>query len=55
VRLELPKICHPVKPNDVQKILSNRFYTGRTYGNNGEWALSVSHKVLITDEITISA
>ena len=35
--------------NSIHKILTNRFYTGRVPGNDGEWVLSTSHEPLIPD------
>jgi len=51
VRLEIEKVCRPITPNGVHKILTNRFYTGKTRGNIGEWVLSISHDAIASDEV----
>ena len=49
--LEIEAISRPPTFTSIHKILSNRFYTGKIIGNNGEWVKSNSHKALISEEL----
>lgn len=51
VRLELEAVCRPATYNNVHKILTNLFYTGRTFDENKQWIFSTSHEGITTDEI----
>ena len=51
VRLELEAVCRPATYNGVHKILTNLFYTGRTFDENRQWIFSTSHEAITTDEI----
>ena len=48
---EIPKVARPVTENHISRILSNRFYTGRTLNNQGEYVPSNSHEAIISDEL----
>ena len=50
IRLEIEAVCRPATANSIHKILTNRFYTGRTFGPDGEWVTSHSHEALVSDE-----
>jgi len=50
-RLEIEPISRVPTANSIHKILTNRFYTGRTLGNEGAWVESTSHEPLIADEL----
>jgi site-specific DNA recombinase len=49
--LEVMAVSRPVTVNNVHKILTNRFYTGRILGNDGTYVLSASHIPLVSDEL----
>lgn len=48
---EIPKVARPVTENHISRILSNRFYTGRTLNNQGEYVSSNSHEAIVSDEL----
>lgn len=48
---EIPKVARPVTENHISRILSNRFYTGRTLNNQGEYVPSNSHEAIVSDEL----
>ncbi len=47
----IEKISRPVTANMVHKILTNLFYTGKTFGNDGQYVQSISHAPLVLPEI----
>jgi site-specific DNA recombinase len=49
--VKIEKASRPMTICNVQKILTNQFYTGRTFGNNNDYVCSVSHEALIDDEL----
>ena len=49
--IEIEAICRPIKYNGVQKILINRFYTGRILGSDGVHIPSTSHEPIVSDEL----
>jgi site-specific DNA recombinase len=49
--VKIEKISRLMTVTNIQKILTNRFYTGRTFGNNNNFVRSVSHEPLIDDEL----
>jgi DNA invertase Pin-like site-specific DNA recombinase len=51
IRLDLPKISRVPTFNTIQKILTNRVYTGRTLTKEGEWIPSASHEAIISDDV----
>ena len=51
VRLEIAPISRMPTFTSIHKILTNRFYTGRVPGNDGEWVLSTSHAPIVPDEL----
>lgn len=48
---EIPKVARPVTENHISRIFSNRFYTGRTLNNQGEYVPSNSHEAIVSDEL----
>ncbi len=50
-KINKEKVSKIIEANSLQKILSNKFYTGRILGNEGVWLTSVSHEALISDEL----
>lgn len=48
----IEKICRPLDPGDVERIFKNPFYYGMTKGNDGEWKKSISHKPLVSKELS---
>ncbi len=44
-------MARPLTVSGIQKILTNPFYTGRTFGNENNYVRSVSHEALISDEL----
>lgn len=51
VRLEIAPTERPPTFNNIHKILTNRFYTGRIMGNESLWVRSVSHEALVSDQL----
>ena len=49
--IEIEKISRPLTVANIQKLLSNQFYTGRTFGNENNYVRSISHEALISDEL----
>lgn len=49
--LQVERIERPVTYNNIHKILTNQFYTGRVLGINKEFVKSSSHTALISDEL----
>lgn len=49
--VKIEKISRLMTVASIQKILTNQFYTGRTFGNNNNYVRSVSHEPLIDDEL----
>lgn len=49
--IEIERVSRPMTIANVQKILTNPFYTGRTFGNENNHIRSVSHEPLIADEL----
>ena len=48
---EIEAVARPLTFKNIQKILTNRFYTGQIIGWNGQWVSSISHKALISTDI----
>ena len=48
--VHIEAIARSMTLGHVHKILTNPFYTGRTFGNNGEYVKSISHSALIDDK-----
>lgn len=51
VRVDIEPISRAPVKNSMHRILTNRFYTGRTPGNDGAWVESTSHERLISDDL----
>ncbi|MPZ29540.1 MAG: hypothetical protein GEV13_00845 [Rhodospirillales bacterium] len=51
VRLEIAPTQRLPTFNNIHKVLTNRFYTGRIMGNEGLWVRSVSHEALVSDQL----
>ena len=49
--VEIEKVARPLTVSGIQKILTNPFYTGRTFGNENNYVRSVSHEALIPDKL----
>jgi site-specific DNA recombinase len=49
--VEIEAVSRPMYIAYVHKILSNRFYTGKVLGNDGEWIDSNSHEAMISEEL----
>ncbi len=49
--VEIEKVSRLMTVTAIQKILTNPFYTGRTFGNENNYVRSVSHEALISDEL----
>ena len=49
--VEIEKVSRPMTVSNIQKILTNPFYTGRTFGNDNNYVRSVSHEALVPDEL----
>jgi site-specific DNA recombinase len=49
--VEIAKVSRPMTVSSIQKILTNPFYTGRTFGNENNYVRSVSHEALVDDEL----
>lgn len=45
------KVSKLITAGNVQKILVNKFYTGRILNGDGVWIPSVSHEALVSDEL----
>ncbi|WP_417197739.1 recombinase family protein [Bizionia sp.] len=45
--VDIPKICRPLTPNHVSRILKNPFYVGKIKTVEGDYVDSISHKALI--------
>lgn len=48
---EVEKVSRLITANNVQKILINKFYTGKIMGNDGVYIKSISHQALVSDEV----
>lgn len=46
---DIPKISRPISENSVNRILRNKFYTGRIKDSNGLYIRSASHEPLVDD------
>ncbi len=51
VRLQIEAVSRPPTFNNIHKILTNRFYTGRLPSNEGSWMPSISHEAMIPDDL----
>ncbi len=51
VRLEIERVSRPPTFNNINKILRNYSYTGRTLGENGQWVKCVSYEAIVSDEL----
>jgi site-specific DNA recombinase len=49
--VKIEKVSRPMTISNIQKILTNPFYTGRTFGNENNYVRSVSHEALIPDDL----
>jgi site-specific DNA recombinase len=49
--VKIEKVSRPMTVSNIQKILTNPFYTGRTFGNENNYVRSVSHEALVDDEL----
>lgn len=49
--LAIERVERPVTVNAVHRILTNRFYTGKTHGLNGELMQSIGYEALVTEEL----
>ena len=47
----IEKTSRPVTENHISRILTSRFYTGRTKGPDGVYIESTSHEALVSDDI----
>ena len=48
---DIEKTTRPITENHVSRILTNLFYTGRTFGEDGIPIKSTSHEALVSDEV----
>ncbi len=48
---EIEKTSRPVNENHISRILTNRFYTGRTLNSEGKYIQSISHKAIVSDDL----
>jgi site-specific DNA recombinase len=48
---EIEKTSRPVNENHISRILTNRFYTGRTLNSEGKYIQSISHEAIVSDEL----
>jgi site-specific DNA recombinase len=53
VRLEIESIARLPSFNTIHKILTNPFYIGKVWGNDGIWVASTSHEPLVSEELFI--
>ena len=51
MRVNIEPICRVPTFTGIHKILTNRFYTGRTLDENRQWIMSISHQALVSDEV----
>jgi site-specific DNA recombinase len=51
VRVEIEQISRLPTYNTIHKILTNRYYTGKTMDENGEWIPSTSHEAIIPEDL----
>lgn len=51
MQLKVAPIERPFTYNNIHKILTNPFYTGRILGVNNEYVKSISHEALVSDDI----
>ncbi len=51
VRLDIAPISRVPTFTSIHNILTNRFYTGRVPGNDGERITSTSHEAIVSDEV----
>ena len=51
VRLEIEAVCRPPTYNNIHKILTNAFYTGKVLGNDGIYIPSASHEAVISEPL----
>lgn len=49
--ISILKISRPVTENTISRILTNRFYTGRTLDPDGKYITSISHEAIVDDEL----
>jgi DNA invertase Pin-like site-specific DNA recombinase len=49
--IRIEKISRPMTVSNLQKILTNPFYIGRTFGNDNNYVRSISHEALIPDKL----
>ena len=47
----LEPVSRPIRANNVHKILTSPFYTGKIFGNDGQLIASNSHSALISDAL----
>ena len=48
---EIEKTSRPVNENHISRILTHRFYTGRTLNSEGKYIQSISHIAIVSDEL----
>ena len=48
---DIAKISRPITENHVSRILTNKFYTGRIKNSEGEHITSMSHEMLVDDDL----
>ncbi len=51
VESKIEKVTRPITATLVQKILRNKFYTGKTLNSDGVYIPSKSHKAIISEEL----
>ncbi len=51
IRVQIEPICRVPTFTSIHKILTNRFYTGKTFDENKNWIISNSHEPLVSDEL----
>ncbi len=49
--LDVGKVSRLISANNIQKILVNKFYTGKIMGNDGVYIQSISHQALVSDDL----
>jgi site-specific DNA recombinase len=48
---EIKKTSRPVNENNISRMLTNRFYTGRTLSPEGKYIPSISHVAIVSDDL----
>jgi site-specific DNA recombinase len=51
IRLEIEAVSRPPTYNNINKILKNFAYTGRTLDDHGQWIKSMSYEAIVSDKL----